>query len=984
MRHETSLTFVLFFAAAAALAAPPQWPTLEQQLARDRVVPGSALERLIAGNQDLRMLRPEEAKDSLGIPPWLRVYWRKAHPRLAGSAGDPTGGYPLALRGIYAWMLAHQDLLPGWPERIVLPRPHRIVVGSNLRISGAQTTPRSTSDVRIDAANPQRIVAASNNVPGSGHQGQYWSSDSGATWGQTVLPLAAGDTLQLDPAVGWDANGNAWSMTLGAGAGGTTRLQTYKSTNGGQTWTYEGVASGSQTAVDKPMLWVDHSATSPYRDTLYAIWNNGQPAFMSRKVAGGNWDTPIQVSGIETQGTAVGGDVTTNTYGDVFGFWPDTGSGRLLVIRSTNGGASYSTPVTIAVTSASYRIAVPAFAQRKALIYVSAGAWRTATKNMVYASWTDLSGARTRIFFSRSMDGGTTWTAPFRINDQSCLSLNNDQFNQRLAVDETSGTLGIIYYDTGTDLGRTKANVWYQASFNDGSTWTAPVQVTTAPTDETVAGADLVNQYGDYNGLSAYAHVLFPAWTDRRNNAKEEIWTTRIDEPGRTYHSALNPPAMSNPLCGRLQVFACDMDRNAASSFLGRAYIAGFNARTTIQDPEAPESPNQTFVAAVGPAGYLVWSKTYPFGDARAVAVDSQGIVVAATPSSVLLLAAANGNLLASYPLSGWIPQKIAFDPSDNVFVTGYDVMTRQVYTVRLDRIAGGGLALSPGWPQRFGTASPLAGLSEGRAIVVKGSAVYVAGTAITATSRWQDAIILKYPLTGGAPAAQFSYDGTVEYDSNDALNDLAVDAGGNVFATGYASGIVESAGEDLDYLTLRLNSGSFGTAWIKRFDVPRLFAGGRVYLSTDKAAFLALDPAAQSVYVTGSSNLNGNTDIRTLKYSAADGATVPDWRFDATANDVPSGLFVSAAGQVFVGGVSGNRFLLLAQSGDLLAPQYGTPSIIPTTALSGGDSGTPPTVACLAARNTIGTPALFSGAFYRNDCLCDPIAATGIQWTYP
>ena len=50
-------------------------------------------------------------------------------------------------------------------------------------------------------------------------------------------------------------------------------------------------------------------------------------------------------------------------------------------------------------------------------------------------------------------------------------------------------------------------------------------------TDETVAGANLGNQYGDYNGLSAYERVLFPSWTDRRNNAREEIWTAHIDEP---------------------------------------------------------------------------------------------------------------------------------------------------------------------------------------------------------------------------------------------------------------------------------------------------------------------------------------------------------------------------------------------------------------------------------------------------------------------
>ncbi|HBL28843.1 MAG TPA: hypothetical protein DD490_18570, partial [Acidobacteria bacterium] len=345
----------------------------------------------------------------------------------------------------------------------------------------------------------------------------------------------------------WDSNGDAWSTTLGINSGGTVlRLRTYKSTDGGQTWTYDSLASGAQTSVDKQMVWVDHSATSPYADNIYAIWHNGLPAFMNRKVAGGVWDTPIQVSGAETTGTAIGSDVKTNSYGDVFGFWPATGNRRLLVTKSTDGGASYSAPVIITTTFDSYEIPVPAFATRKILIYVSAGAYRTATKNMVYASWTDLSGeagctlgsqapntnvnstCKTRIWFSRSSDGGTTWSAPVKINNQAGL---NDQFNQWMVVDETNGALGIIYYDTVDDAGRKKTDVWYQASFDDGATWNPAVKVTTAQTDETVAGANSGNQYGDYNGLSGHARVLFPSWTDRRNNAREEIWTAHIDEP---------------------------------------------------------------------------------------------------------------------------------------------------------------------------------------------------------------------------------------------------------------------------------------------------------------------------------------------------------------------------------------------------------------------------------------------------------------------
>ncbi len=88
----------------------PAWPTLQEQLAAANVVPNSALEKLIKENQDFSTLRPEEADDSIGLPPWLRVHWRKTHPEGKYSANDKSGGYPRVLQRTHAWMLSHQSL----------------------------------------------------------------------------------------------------------------------------------------------------------------------------------------------------------------------------------------------------------------------------------------------------------------------------------------------------------------------------------------------------------------------------------------------------------------------------------------------------------------------------------------------------------------------------------------------------------------------------------------------------------------------------------------------------------------------------------------------------------------------------------------------------------------------------------------------------------------------------------------------------------
>jgi hypothetical protein len=557
--NRTTPIFLLVFAALfpfAARGASAGWPVLREQLQADAVTPRSALESLIAANQDFSLLRPEEAKDKIPVPLWLRVLWRRAHPEMVYSGKDPTGGYPLVLKEIHEWMVTHQSLVPGPPDKDAAPDsdaelPSKAAaVSGEKRISGAQTAPRSESDIRVNYWDPTKIISASNNISGSGAQAQFYSTDGGATWGQTSLPLQPGDAFHSDPTVEWTSDGTAWSTTIGIDSSfRVLHMRAYKSTDNGATWTFDATFSGSQTNTDKQIIWVDHSATSPYRDNLYAIWHNGFPAFMSRRTGpAGSWQTPIQVSGAESSGTAIGADVKTNAYGDVFGFWPTTGNQKIFVVKSTNGGASYGTPVQVGTTFTGFDIGIPAMNDRRALVYVSGGAYRTASKNLVYASWTDLSGAtgcassanepgantastcKSRVWFARSTDGGATWSPAVKINDQASL---NDQFNQWLVVDEATGALEIIYYDTVGDPGRKKVDVWLQSSFDDGVTWSPAVKVTSAQTDETAATADPAgNQFGDYNSLSGIAGQFFPSWTDRRSNASEEIWTAKIaDSP---------------------------------------------------------------------------------------------------------------------------------------------------------------------------------------------------------------------------------------------------------------------------------------------------------------------------------------------------------------------------------------------------------------------------------------------------------------------
>ena len=529
-----------------------------------QIKPGSALDLLrkeVEKHEMTRVLSAKKAVEAnaaakvrrrrgIDLSDWLKAHYLRNHPeaRVVALAAvqDPTEGFPLALESLQSWMLRHQDLRPDAAPKARAAA--RVGVGPNVRISGANTTPRSESDIRINYGNPNQIISGSNNL-GESRQAQFFSSDGGVTWGQTTLPLLPGDSLHSDPTVDWATDGTAWATTIGIDASTTIlQMRAYRFNRRRSDLDVRRHLFGRQElcgqAVDVDRPQRDLTVQGQHLRHLAQ-----QPAGLCQPAALERLGPPLQVTGAETTGTAIGGDITTNANGEVFAVWPDTGSRNLFIAKSTDGGATFkgpsagAGPEALAKTFGSFQISVPAFANRSMLIYASIAAFRNGTRNDVYVSWPDLSGepgcdtptsepagdvnspCKSRIWFTRSVNGGATWEAARIVNP---LPDASDQFNHRLAVDPQSGTLGIIYYGTGTGTNRTKTNLFFQASVNNGTTWSSVTQVSTAPTDETASPADLLNQYGDYNGLSVAGDVFFPCWTDRRDNESEAIFSAKI------------------------------------------------------------------------------------------------------------------------------------------------------------------------------------------------------------------------------------------------------------------------------------------------------------------------------------------------------------------------------------------------------------------------------------------------------------------------
>jgi len=138
-----------------------------------------------------------------------------------------------------------------------------------------------------------------------------------------------------------------------------------------------------------------------------------------------------------------------------------------------------------------------------------------------------LSSGQGQIQFSRSHDGGATWSPLTAIDPHP----TGHQFFPWIAA--SGGVINAVYYDSVDDpnYGPTRApcnsatgagspclNVRYAESTNGGATWTS-VQVTDAPTNPNYEqfGGRRVPFFGDYIMVAAVGSTVAAVWTDSRN-----------------------------------------------------------------------------------------------------------------------------------------------------------------------------------------------------------------------------------------------------------------------------------------------------------------------------------------------------------------------------------------------------------------------------------------------------------------------------------
>jgi hypothetical protein len=430
--------------------------------------------------------------------------------------------------------------------------------------------------VAIDPTSPSIMVAGSNDYcaeiqNGSGNvwAGYYRSTDGGASWSQSLVPgypadgSSAGTSSPThgscaaagDPTQAFDGAGHLYygfiCFNRAKPVNGSLFLARYDDHGATYVRTVQverGTPSVWGLFQDKINVVADQSVGTPTAGNVYIAWArySGQAAnnvaFFTRSTDGGRtFSKPQRL----TQGRgeeqftdmAVGPDGAIYlTYREIAHQGPT--QNRVRIVRSTDGGQSFSQPVTVATidpfdstdfgpdTCGDGPFACPSGLTYARFSSLSAVAADDAGVHVVWSA-RDADG-QAKIFARNSADG-LSWSEP-----AAPLDTVPDGHQIFPDISSAGGALSVVFQDSRGDSayspdlppGDTAAgtnsgdhlNAFLARSTDGGSTWTE-AQVSTAGTNPNweVRGSARSPFFGDYNYVSATGVAAAATWADTRD-----------------------------------------------------------------------------------------------------------------------------------------------------------------------------------------------------------------------------------------------------------------------------------------------------------------------------------------------------------------------------------------------------------------------------------------------------------------------------------
>lgn len=379
----------------------------------------------------------------------------------------------------------------------------------------------------IDPSNTNRIIAGSN------INNYFYSDDGGYTWVQRLL---FSETLGVwgDPCVIVDTAGSVYFFHLSWPPEGSLidRIVCQKSTNNGVTWN-DGAGIGwvPGKAQDKEWAVVDR-----HNNHVYVTWtqfdrygsddpNDSSIIRFSKSVdAGITWNEPVRLSRVagdcrDGDNTVEGAVPTVGPNGEIYVSW--SGPEGIVFDRSLDGGETWlAEDILVSDHPGGWNYIIPGIFRANGMPVttcdISGGPWH----GTIYINWSDQRNGvdDTDVWLTRSHDGGYTWSAPVRVNDDPP---GKHQFFTWMDIDQTNGVLYLIFYDR-RNYDNSLTDV-YLAVSNDGGETFRNHRISETPflPWSTVF-------FGDYTNISAHDNVIRPIWT-RLDEDQLSIWTAIID-----------------------------------------------------------------------------------------------------------------------------------------------------------------------------------------------------------------------------------------------------------------------------------------------------------------------------------------------------------------------------------------------------------------------------------------------------------------------
>jgi hypothetical protein len=278
---------------------------------------------------------------------------------------------------------------------------------------------------------------------------------------------------------------------------------------------------------DKPWLRADRSPDSPGRGNLYVAWTkfdvygSANPAhksrvYFSRSVDGGkSFAVPHKISdkpgdALDKSDTLMGACPAVGPKGEVYVVWG--GPKGIVFTKSTDAGINFSKNTTI-TECAGWDFPVKGLGRADGLPSIDVDITKGKDRGSIYVCWADARNGDPDIFLIASRDGGTSWSAPMRIN-KDAKGNGREQWFPWLVVDPVDGSVNIAYYDRGATQG-TQADVTLARSVDGGRTFAY-----TKLNDESYELSKL-GFFGDYLGIDSYGGRVAVLWMHPLERTKQ-------------------------------------------------------------------------------------------------------------------------------------------------------------------------------------------------------------------------------------------------------------------------------------------------------------------------------------------------------------------------------------------------------------------------------------------------------------------------------